>query len=580
MTSRTISICQGKGSIGHNNRAFHTKNTDPARTKNNIVFVREHIGTAYEKLFAEAVERYNANQKRSDRKIKSGYFEYQFGQPVTETKLTSPDKRKSFYEYLIQLGTMEDTGVGTKAAEKATACLCEYMKGFVERNPNFYVFNAVIHLDEKTPHLHIDYVPVGHYKRGVDTQNGIAQALKEMGYGSGKNAIAKWRQSEYLIFREICEKNGFIISEPKKSRGVSFTVEEYKEIQHEKKRLTEELQPLREMELAADESVIVGKKQILSHNISVSPEELEKLEMQKKAVAVQSIDNHHEREIIEQKKQLLDEREADIAIKEAESLSRLAKRSNELDVRESEIVKIEERALSALNDADADKRRAAVLISDAKKKLEYADFKYNEQLNLNRNYSALQNKYCILEKERDRKSAEIADLHYAVGISPTDRETDPVQKITAIRDENSAIERKLDKELRLPFRQQKNTTTLEMLDMVLDKFKSRIAETDKELEESRSVIAKLKEQLSFIKQEFIKVVLAVNTLVYSDKYCRGLSELSKALATGISFFTDSTFKKLGEYDSINKCAIDDEIRENMNHFIEPENSRTSGYHER
>lgn len=580
MTSRTISICQGKGSIGHNNRAFHTKNTDPARTKNNIVFVREPIGKAYDKLFAEAVERYNANQKRSDRKIKSGYFEYQFGQPVTETKLTSPDKRKSFYEYLIQLGTMEDTGVGTEAAEKATACLCEYMKGFPERNPNFYVFNAVIHLDEKTPHLHIDYVPVGHYKRGVDTQNGIAQALKEMGFGTGKNAIAKWRQSEYLAFRKICEKNGFIISEPKKSRGVSFAVEEYKEIQHEKERLTEELQPLREMELAADETSVAGRKQFLSNNISVSPKEFEQLEQQKKAVTVQNIENQHERDNIAARKKLLDEREADIAIKEAESLSRLTERSNELDVRESGIVKIEERALSALNDADAEKRRAAVLVSDAKKKLEYADFKYNEQLNLNRNYSALQNKYCILEKERDRKASELVNLCYAVGISPTDKETDPVQKITAIRDENNAIDLKLDKELRLPFRQQKSTTTLEMLDMVLDKFKSRIAETDKELEESRSVIAKLKEQLSFIKQEFIKVVLAVNALVYSDKYCRGLSGLSKALATGISFFTDSTFKKLGEYDSINKCAIDDEIRENMSHFIEPEKSQASSYHER
>lgn len=580
MISRTISICQGKGSIGHNNRTFHTKNSDPARTKNNIVFVREPIGTAYEKLFAEAVERYNAKQKRSDRKIKSGYFEYQFGQPVTETKLTSPDKRKSFYEYLIQLGTMEDTGIGTEAAEKATACLFEYMRGFSERNPNFYVFNAVIHLDEKTPHLHIDYVPVGHYKRGVDTQNGIAQALKEMGYGTGKNAIAKWRQSEYLIFREICEKNGFIISEPKKSRGVSFAVDEYKEIQQEKERLTEELQPLREMELAADEASVAGKKQFLSNNISVSPKEFEQLEQQKKAVAVQNIENQYERDNIAARKKMLDEREADIAIKEAESLSRLAKRSNELDVRESEIVKIEERALSALNDADADKRRAAVLISDAKKKLEYADFKYNEQLNLNRNYSALQNKYCILEKERDNKASELVNLRYAVGISPTDKETDPVQKITAIRDENNAIDLKLDKELRLPFRQQKSTTTLEMLDMVLDKFKSRIAETDKELDESRSVIAKLKEQLSFIKQEFVKVVLAVNALVYSDKYCRGLSGLSKALATGISFFTDSTFKKLGEYDSINKCTVDDEIRKNMNHFIEPEKSRTSSYYER
>lgn len=562
MISRTISICQGKGSIGHNNRAFHTKNTDPARTKNNIVFVREPIGTAYEKLFAEAVERYNAKQKRSDRKIKSGYFEYQFGQSVTETKLTSPDKRKSFYEYLIQLGTMEDTGIGTEAAEKATACLCKYMKGFSERNPNFYVFNAVIHLDEKTPHLHIDYVPVGHYKRGVDTQNGIAQALKEMGYGTGKNAIAKWRQSEYLIFREICEKNGFIISEPKKSRGVSFAVEEYKEIQHEKERLTEELQPLREMELAADETSVAGKKQFLSNNISVSPKEFEQLEQQKKAVAVQNIENQYERDNIAARQKLLDEREADIAVKEAD------------------ISHTEERISRSLSEAEHKSEKAADILEEAERKMASADRLYKGQVELNQRYTALEREMLKVRKERDRKSTEIADLRYAVGISPTDRETDPVQKIKAIRDENNAIDLKLDKELRLPFRQQKSTTTLEMLDMVLDKFKSRIAETDKELEESRSVIAKLKEQLSFIKQEFIKVVLAVNTLVYSDKYCRGLSGLSKALATGISFFTDSTFKKLGEYDSINKCAIDDEIRENMNHFIGPEKSRTSSYYER
>ena len=562
MTSRTISICQGKGSIGHNNRAFHTKNTDPARTKNNIVFVREPIGTAYDKLFAEAVERYNAKQKRSDRKIKSSYFEYQFGQPVTETKLTSPDKRKSFYEYLIQLGTMEDTGVGTEAAEKATACLCEYMKGFAERNPNFYVFNAVIHLDEKTPHLHIDYVPVGHYKRGVDTQNGIAQALKEMGYGTGKNAIAKWRQSEYLIFREICEKNGFIISEPKKSRGVSFAVEEYKEIQQEKERLTEELQSLREMELAVNEANIVGKKQLLSHNITVSPEEFEQLEQQKKAVAVQSIDNQYDRDKLANRKQALDERESDIAVKEADILC------------------TEERIGRELCEAEQKNEKVSELLNEAERKMESANRMYEKQLELNKKYSELEREIQNVKRERDRKSMEIRHIYQALGIPYNDEKTDAEEKINGIRDELHTIDQLLSDELRLPWSQMKNTTPLEMLHMLIDRFKNRISEADKELEESRSVIAKLKEQLSFIKQEFVKVVLAVNTLVYSDKYCRGLSGLSKALATGISFFTDSTFKKLDEYDSINKCAIDDEIRENMNHFIEPENSRTSSYHER
>ena len=81
----------------------------------------------------------------------------------------------------MQVGRMEDSGVGTEDFQLVAEYLKEYMTGFQERNPNFYVFNAVLHMDEQTPHLHIDYIPVGHYQRGQDTQNGIAQALKENG---------------------------------------------------------------------------------------------------------------------------------------------------------------------------------------------------------------------------------------------------------------------------------------------------------------------------------------------------------------------------------------------------------------
>lgn len=577
MTSRTISICQGKGSIGHNNRAFHTKNTDPARTKNNIVFVREPIGEAYDSLFAEAVDRYNSKQKRSDRRINNGYFEYQFGQPVTETKLTSPDKRKSFYEYLIQLGTMEDTGVGTEAGEKATACLCEYMRDFSERNPNFHVFNAVIHLDEKTPHLHIDYIPVGHYKRGVDTQNGIAQALKEMGYGGGKNAIAKWRQSEYLVFRKICEEHGFLISEPKKSRGVSFAVEEYKEIQHEKERLTQELQPLREMELAAEETTVVGKKQLLSNNLSVSPEEFEMLEQQKKAVAVQSIDNQHEREVLEHKRQLLDEREAEIAVKESESLSRLVDRSIELDQREEKIRSAEKRINKAANAVESEKAKLHDLEAQAENKLKAAENEYNMQLELNQKYSLLQKKIRIVENDRDNKAGELANLRYAVGIDFSDKETDAVAKINAIKEENSSINITLSKELNLPYAEIKKTTPLEKLHTVLDKFRSRIAESDRELDESRTLISNLKNRFNTIKEGFVKVALAINTLICSDKFGRGLTGISEALANGIGMFIDDFFKSIGEYESIDKCELDDEIQKNMEIFIEPETTRTKDY---
>ncbi len=228
VSEKRISHCQGKGSLTHNNRKFSAKNVDEARTKDNVVFVEQPIDVAYEQLFGAAVERYNAKQKRADRKIKMSYYEHLFKRSPAPSVVTSADKRKSFYEDVVQIGTMQNTGVGTPDAKIAAACLTEYMRGFQERNPNFYVFNAVLHLDEATPHLHIDYIPIGHYKQGVDTQNGIAQALKEMGYRTGKETIARWREAECKLLTEICNRHGIQIATPEKSRG-SLTVEQYKE---------------------------------------------------------------------------------------------------------------------------------------------------------------------------------------------------------------------------------------------------------------------------------------------------------------------------------------------------------------
>ncbi len=228
MSEKRISHCQGKGSLTHNNRKFNAKNVDDTRTKDNIVFISQSIDEAYEHLFSAAVERYNARQKRSDRKIKTSYFEHLFKHKVSQSVVTAADKQKSFYEDVVQIGDKNNTGIGSPDAEVATACLMEYMQGFQKRNPNFYVFNAVLHLDEATPHLHIDYIPVGHYKNGIDTRNGIAQALKEMGYGTDKGAIARWREAECKLLTEICNNHGIQIAVPERSRG-SLTVEAYKE---------------------------------------------------------------------------------------------------------------------------------------------------------------------------------------------------------------------------------------------------------------------------------------------------------------------------------------------------------------
>lgn len=188
-------MCEGKGSLSHNNREFTAKNIDSSRTKDNIIFVQQDLGEAYHQMFDEYVERYNAKQKRNDRKI-SDYYEHTFGcKPCNTVKVNSVGQ-KSFYEDVVQIGKMENSGYGTEDFQLVADCLKEYMENFQKRNPNFYVFNAVLNMDEATPHLHIDYIPVGHYKRGQDTQNGIAQALKEMGFGTGEFAIARWRASE------------------------------------------------------------------------------------------------------------------------------------------------------------------------------------------------------------------------------------------------------------------------------------------------------------------------------------------------------------------------------------------------
>ena len=232
-----------KGSLSHNNREFTARNIDSSRTPNNIVFVQQALSDAYHQLFDEAVEKYNARQKRNDRKIHN-YFEHLFNRLPSKSVITGANKQKSFYEHLVYIGTRKDSGVGTPDAEITTECLREYMEGFQERNPNFYVFNAVLHLDESTPHLHINYIPVGHFKNGLEVRNAKNKALEEMNFGKDAKANNRWRLAEWDILKNICNAHGIEISEPKKSRGYSYTVEEYGEHQDKINALNAEIERL------------------------------------------------------------------------------------------------------------------------------------------------------------------------------------------------------------------------------------------------------------------------------------------------------------------------------------------------
>ena len=288
--AKTISHCQGKGSLTHNKRTFSAANVDVSRTKDNVIFVDQPIDQAYNEIFGAAVERYNAKQKRADRRISTSYFEHAFNRKTPPPYVvTSADKRKSFYEDVVQIGTMDDTGVGSPDGHIAAECLTEYANGFATRNPNFHVFFSALHLDERTPHLHIDYIPVGHYKQGVDTQNGLAQALKEMGYGTGKDAINRWRLAERAVLEQICKEHGIEISAPEKSRG-SLTVEQYKEYAELKEKSEEQRQEVKQLD-----NEIGNKSRILEWRekaIESAETELEQLgsELQEKRENVKQLE--------------------------------------------------------------------------------------------------------------------------------------------------------------------------------------------------------------------------------------------------------------------------------------------------
>ena len=181
---RTISAEVGKGSVNHNSRKFKAANVDPERTHLNIEYCNEPIKQVYHKLFDEALERYNEKQTRSDRRIEN-YYE----------KIRTGKQEKPFHELIIQIGNRDDTGSGTEIGEQAKVALDEYYQGFRERNPNLYVFSAHLHMDEATPHIHIDFVPfTTGSKRGLDTRVSLKQALAAQGFRGGTRGATEWNQ--------------------------------------------------------------------------------------------------------------------------------------------------------------------------------------------------------------------------------------------------------------------------------------------------------------------------------------------------------------------------------------------------
>ena len=223
---RTISAMVGQGSVNHNSRAFNAKNTDRSRSHLNITYCHENIKTVFHELFDEALKRYNDKQTRADRKIED-YYE----------KIRSSKQEKPFHEIILQVGNKDDMSAEGEDGQLAAAVLDEYMRGFQERNPQLRVFSAHLHMDEATPHLHIDFVPfTTGSKRGLDTRVSLKQALAAQGFKGGTRGDTEWSQwvrSEKEQLAAVMERHG-IEWEDKGTHDKHLSVLDYKKEQRAK----------------------------------------------------------------------------------------------------------------------------------------------------------------------------------------------------------------------------------------------------------------------------------------------------------------------------------------------------------
>ncbi len=216
----------GQGSVNHNSRAFNAKNTDRSRSHLNITYCHENIKTVFHELFDEALKRYNDKQTRADRKIED-YYE----------KIRSSKQEKPFHEIILQVGNKDDMSAESEDGQLAAAVLDEYMRGFQERNPQLRVFSAHLHMDEATPHLHIDFVPfTTGSKRGLDTRVSLKQALAAQGFKGGTRGDTEWSQwvrSEKEQLAAVMERHG-IEWEDKGTHDKHLSVLDFKKEQRAK----------------------------------------------------------------------------------------------------------------------------------------------------------------------------------------------------------------------------------------------------------------------------------------------------------------------------------------------------------
>lgn len=223
---RTISAMRGKGSLTHNRRDFIAENVDSSRTPLNIEYHNEDIRAVYHELFDDALARYNEKQTRRDRVIDDYYEKIRMGK-----------QEKLFEELIIQIGNKDDMNASSENGQLARQMLDEYMQSFQQRNPTLRVFSAHLHMDEATPHLHIDFIPfTTGSKRGLETRVSLKKALEALGFTGGTKShteLNQWIESEKQALASIMARHD-IEWEQKGTHEEHLSVLDYKKQERSK----------------------------------------------------------------------------------------------------------------------------------------------------------------------------------------------------------------------------------------------------------------------------------------------------------------------------------------------------------
>ena len=250
---RTISAMRGKGSLSHNRRDFIAENVDSSRTPLNVEYRNEDIRTVYHELFDDALARYNEKQTRKDRVI-DDYYE----------KIRTGKQEKPFEELIIQIGNKDDMNASSENGQLARQMLDEYMQSFQQRNPTLRVFSAHLHMDEATPHLHIDFIPfTTGSKRGLETRVSLKKALEAIGFAGGTKShteLNQWIEAEKQVLASIMARHD-IEWEQKGTHEEHLSVLDYKKQERSKEVAALETQIDALQEQTATAETMLSEKQ-------------------------------------------------------------------------------------------------------------------------------------------------------------------------------------------------------------------------------------------------------------------------------------------------------------------------------